>query len=382
MVALLIPIGIIALWYFAYGAALTSANTSQAHTTWYGWITGALLAVPVTFVKYSVELAKYVAHFMFPALKSAEHHVASFFAHYEIVQEWQANHAHRTAKATYNVAWWAKTKLKSQILARAHEDASATFTRDAFTKAPPVPQRRLTQHQVDVEFQRAIEGQFVTHLKNDFPKFDWDPDQWRKWLGVLPALGGAVVHPHPATPKVVPQPLPKPGTGPVPIGPPQPVTLPHTDDHPNPDPGTQLVPSVISGKDKWSRGQIVKLRKKQTSLLDHLGPLAFLALPIAGITTLIGLLECKNFKRFLNPFCAMPTNLLNDLLALITDFFILTDICEVITIVDDAFGEISGPLVSFTDDAVGALCHGKFPEHPWVKLAYSTAAPELNTLAL
>ena len=45
-----------------------------------------------------------------------------------------------------------------------------------------------------------IAANFAKELNENFPQFDWDPGQWKKWLGVLPALGGAVV----TTPKPKP----------------------------------------------------------------------------------------------------------------------------------------------------------------------------------
>lgn len=371
---IIIPLAAIIVLFFASGSALTSQNQSQAHGSFWTDLLLAPVALTVWTVEESVKLAKYIAHYMFPALRSAEKAVAGWFAGHATIIEWQGNHAHRNSVALQNTVDWAKADLHDEILAKAKHDAAAEATKNALTKAPPTPQRRLTQHEVDAEFQKLIDGAFKTKLGEDFPKFDWEPGRWLKWLGIAPAVGGIILHPQPTYPK------PKPKTHTV--APPIPVTTPHTDDHPNPDPGTQHVPGVVSGKDKWARGQIVKLNKKQTSILKHLGPLAFLALPIGAVATLIGLLECRNFSRFLNPFCSMPAHLLTDLLALITDFFILTDICEVITIVDDAFGVIVGPLTDFVDEAVGALCNGKYPAHDFGPLLYSTAAPELNTLAL
>lgn len=376
----IIPIGLFAIWYFAYGQALLSQNTAQAHSSWLGWLVNQVKATVAADIQQVVQLSKFIAHYMFPALEFAEKKVAAWFAANSTIIEWQGNHAHRTAKAVFNVADWANKDLRREIVERAKAEAANEVGKNALTKVPPVPQRRLTQRQVDIEFQRLIEGNFTRELAKHDPKFDWDPKQWRKYLGILPALGGAVVHPHPTTPQIVPQPQPQPGTGTVPIGPPQPATLPHTDDQPNPDPGTQVVPGVVSGKDKWARGQVVKLNKKQTSILNHLGPLAFLTIPLAGITTLIGLLECKNFSRFLPKFCSMPTNLLSDLLALITDFLILTNICTVLPWIEDAANEVLPFLTEFTTGAAALACSGGRQISPTLTVPTLQLPPSTGTL--
>lgn len=361
---IVIPIGILAIWYFAYGNALLSSNQAQAQSGFWSALANAALFPFVWGTKETVKLAKYVAHFMFPALKAAEGKVAAWIAGNGEVKYWETNLSHRIAHAAYNVADWADHDLRREIVEQVRKEIDGVVGKHALTKAPPLPQRRLTQHEIDVEFQRLIEGQFVHELAKHDPKFDWDKNKWLRYLGIIGLGGAKVLHPPPTTPKVAPQPAPGTGTGTVPIAPPQPTTVPHTDDQPNPYPGTQLIPSVISGKDKWARGQIVKLQKKDTSLLHHLGPLAFLGLPLAGITTLIGMLECRNFGRFTRGICSIPTNLFNDLLGLLVDVFILADICEVMTLVQDAFGVIESPLTDFIGDVGGALCHGDYDPPP------------------
>lgn len=355
-----VPIGIILLWAVSYGMVLNSQNQAQANTNWFGHVWGNVLGLFAYTVDKAVSMAKYIAHFMYPALKFAEAKVATWLAAHGTVIEWQGNHAHRTSSAVYNVAHWADKDLRREIIEAAHEGSRAAINSNAFTKAPPVPQRRLTQKEVDAEFKKLIDSQFAGKLKQDFPKFDWEPERWLKWLGIAPALGGLVVHPHPTHP----QPVPKA----VPIAPPQPTTLPHTDDSPNPDPGTKLVPSVVSGKDKWARGQIVKLQKKQNSILSHLGPLAFFAITIPALTTLIGLLECKNFGRFARGICAIPQNLFNDLLGLLLDVLVLSNWCTVLPAVSAAFTEVEGPLTTLIDDAGDALCKGAYKAPPKMNL--------------
>lgn len=380
MPLVLIGIATLALFYFALGSALQSASTAQAHTAWYVWITKAVLAVPIEATKLSIQLAKYLAHFMYPGLQYAEDHVSGWFQGLGQATKYNRDHAYRTSYALSNFATWVSTSFHEQILYDAEHAAKIANAKNALTKAPPLPQKRLTQHEVDIEFQRLIESLTPSQLEQIDPKRGWDKDKWLKYLGILPALGDHVVTTQPVQPAPVKVKTAQPVTPTVPIGPPQPTTLPHTDDAPNPEPGTQLVPGVVSAKDKWARGQIVKLRDFEESTRRHLGPLAFLAIPIAGITTLIGLLECKNVQRGLKGFCSMPSNLLNDLLALITDFLVLTNICTVLPWIEDAANEVLPFITEFTTGAAALACSGGRQISPTLTVPTLQLPPSTGTL--
>lgn len=404
MPAAIIGLGVIVLLWFSLGAALTSANQGHAQTGFWGTLLGAAIGIVQFPIELSLKLAKYIAHWMYPAFASVADTCAQFFAAHGQLWSYQVSHGHRNSVAASNIAEWADTTLREEILAQAKLKAGTEAAKNALTKAPPPPQRRYTQHQVDTEFQRLIDSNFRKQLTQKFPKWDWGKGKWIAFLGLGDLHHGAVVttphvppkpvapvkakpQPHRVTP-VEPDPSKVPGheTGPgaqpVPVGPPQPDTNPHTGDNPYPDPGTKYVPSVISGKDKWARGQIVTLKARHKSLLDHLGPLAFLVIPATAIATLIGMLECKNFGKFSRAICHIPTNAFSNLLGLLLDIFILADICEVMALVQEGASLIETPLADFIGGVGGALCHGDFPEKVWPGLNYSTAAPELNALAL
>lgn len=323
MPLVLIGIGVLAIFFFSIGSALTSSQQSQAHTTWYSWLAGAAIAIPVELTKASIQLAKYLAHFMYPGLQYAENRVTGYFAGLGQQQKWTADQQYRSTLAGANLATWVTITFRKQILKNAEHQADLANSKNALTKAPPLPQRRLTQHEVDVRFKDLIGENFTTELKDKDPKFDWGKFKWLAFLGLGDVRRGAVVTvPTVPVKPVAPmkaQPPPKPS----PIAPPQPTTLPRTDDKPTPDPGTQVVPGVLPAKDKWARGQIVRLKNYEESTRKHLGPLAFLALPAAGISTLIGLLNCKNVRQTQGPFCAL--NDISGLLGLIAGLIALED---------------------------------------------------------
>lgn len=67
-----------------------------------------------------------------------------------------------------------------------------------------------------------------------------------------------------------------------------------------------------------------------------------------------------NVGRTARALCGLPTHLLNDLLGLLADFVILTDICEVIGWLSDAFKVIQPELVGLVTTVDMALCHGDY----------------------
>lgn len=329
MVLVLVPIGIMALWFFAYGSALTSQNQSTAHTNWLGWVLHQVAVPFKVTINLAVQLSKTIAHWMWPALNYAEKQLSGYFTGLSKFGLYHANQAHRTIVALNNTLAYVTGPWALTQAAKAKAATEATVAHYFQTKAPTLPQRRITQKDVDIEFQRLIETNFAKQLGDKFPKWDWDPSQWKKWLGVLPALGGAVVTQPRQAPQPQPAPNPKPSPNPAENPATQPTTLPHTDDNPNPDPGVQVVPGVIPGKDKWARGQIVQLKKRENHRWSHLGPLALLALTPVAIKTLIGLLECRNVQRLRKPFCSMPSEFVNLLLGLAVAAMTVVELCQI-----------------------------------------------------
>lgn len=364
--------------FAAMGAALVGHSVSRG---WVGWLAEVFVNIPLVgplSASAAVRLNEWLSNQLAPSYGALEGRVTKWFNGMGQTFKWQQDNQYRHALAFSNFVHWYYTKGSKEILAKANAEARTAAQKNALTKAPPIPQRRITQKDADIEFQKIIEREFVQYLKEDFPQFDWEPKRWRKWLGVLPALGGAVVT-GPKPPLTKPTPVKVKVVKPtVPIAPPQPTTLPRTDDKPTPEPGTQVVPGVLSAKDKWARGQIVRLKDFEESTRKHLGPLAFLALPAIGITTLIGLLDCKNVQRGLKSFCSMPSNLLSDLLALITDFLVLTNICTVLPWIEDAANEVLPFITDFTTGAAALACsnsnnHQVTLSIPTLQLPSSTA---------
>jgi hypothetical protein len=62
--------------------------------------------------------------------------------------------------------------------------------------------------------------------------------------------------------------------------------------------------------------------------------------------------------------CGLSGGALNDLLSLIADVLIITEICEVIPLMEQGFNVIAGPLSGLIGEAGAALCGGDFDEPP------------------
>lgn len=67
-----------------------------------------------------------------------------------------------------------------------------------------------------------------------------------------------------------------------------------------------------------------------------------------------------NVGRIARGICGMPLRWFNDVLALLTDFFVLTEICEVIGWLEAGFGVVANELTAFVSETGMALCHGDY----------------------
>ena len=88
---------------------------------------------------------------------------------------------------------------------------------------------------------------------------------------------------------------------------------------------------------------------------------------VAGLAGLFGAvlvktgfdwLRCRNVRKAGKALCGAPSHLLDDFLALLADFTILTNICTVIPWLEDAAALIAVPLVGVLTDATAGLCPG------------------------
>jgi len=110
--------------------------------------------------------------------------------------------------------------------------------------------------------------------------------------------------------------------------------------------------SLHEALDKW--------RARLRSLEKRLGRTAILAAVIAALAKLgIGWARCSNWNKLGKAGCRLPVHFLNDLIAIIADFTVLTNLCTVIAWLEDGYAVVEGPLVALISDATQGVCHGK-----------------------
>ena len=72
----------------------------------------------------------------------------------------------------------------------------------------------------------------------------------------------------------------------------------------------------------------------------------------------MGWLRCRNVGKVGKSLCGLPTRWLDDLLSLVTDFAIVSNICIVIPWLERAFSEVAAPLVALLTKAGAGICRG------------------------
>lgn len=69
-----------------------------------------------------------------------------------------------------------------------------------------------------------------------------------------------------------------------------------------------------------------------------------------------GWLRCSNMKRLGPAFCGIPSGLLEDLLGLLADYFIITNICELLPLLETVASDIGTPLVEALTAVGAGIC--------------------------
>lgn len=209
MVFALIPIALVVLYFATSGQALTASQNAKTNTGFWAQVLHYAQLPFALPVKYATELAKYIAAALWPAFKYAAPRVASFIAAHGQISAWSNAHAHRNSSAVYNTASWANTDLRKEITNTAIAHAGKETVVKIATTAPSVPVRRVTAKQNAVAFRHSFESEFPGTLARDYPQSLYTPKEWRKWLGVVPALGSIAV----PFPRVIPKPVAIPKQG-------------------------------------------------------------------------------------------------------------------------------------------------------------------------
>ena len=130
-----------------------------------------------------------------------------------------------------------------------------------------------------------------------------------------------------------------------------------------------------------SRDQ-AKLRERTTSLENgavntfdwiRTHPLSAVSGVFAGAVAValgrlgLGALRCSNFTNLLSRFGCGLGSLLDGLLGLVISGLVLTNICDMLGLLETAYGDVAGPLISFLTEIPLGGC--EVPPKSWAQLA-------------
>jgi hypothetical protein len=126
------------------------------------------------------------------------------------------------------------------------------------------------------------------------------------------------------------------------------------------------LPRIITRDLPVPWGRTITQIRKRLHRLEGLFGVTVLATAMAGVLGLPNwrCLTRGNIGKTARALCGLPANILNDFLGLLIDFLVINDICQIITLLDNAFSVIEQPLADFVGVVNGALCHGDYPGAP------------------
>lgn len=316
--------------FVAYGLLAVSRSMGGGQL---GWLTGSLFVAlyPLTWIAQQVvNLTKWLTHALGSHFEQVESNAVRWISAIATISNYTSE---SIAGIAYDLHDFSRWLVLTEIPKLVHALPNAVSTVvHGITKRIVTVERTivklpgLTKAQIRAAVAVAIPG-LIAH---DLPYFDWLRKHLKALEGVIAGGAGAVIG------------------------------------------GVTGLPKDLIG----IRKRLARLEKL------GVGGLAAGAVALALAKLGVSWIRCNNWKRLGRGVCNLPSSVISDILGLITDVFILADICEVIKLTDDAFGIVEGPLASFVGNVGGALCHGDYPEQAWPGLAYSTATPELNALAL
>ena len=130
--------------------------------------------------------------------------------------------------------------------------------------------------------------------------------------------------------------------------------------------------SVLAGEVALPFPRIGRVERDVTSLGKRLKA-AERSLSVAGITALtlaalgrlgLGWLRCSNVKNAGKAVCGMHASWFKDVLGLLTDFFILTNICRVIPWIEQGFELVAAPMIEELGAVGAGLCNKDYSPAP------------------
>lgn len=331
----LVPMIALAVCALAYAFAAPIVNFVH---TGIAWFDKAIAYLTNKAIDLGIQLTKWIAPYFTEAVNRQVGHLHQLgqLSHYAAHFAWRS----ATTFANFN-HWLLKAYLPAQF--GFHSDHTVAKAKVAarttpFTKA----QLATLEATLSAQLVHKIEATAPTWLPIKFPQLTWTPKHWREWLAGG-AVGGALTIP-----------------GSVAEG----DTAGHA--------GTGGRVVARPGPTTWERDYEKAQNKINSTTNTRLRKMNWL-LAFAGAGTLVftglaklGLewLKCKNVNRLGRVICKIPTSVFNEILGLLTDILILADICQVVSVLDDALKFVEPEISAFIGDVGGALCHGDFAAPP------------------
>lgn len=312
MPLVIVPLAILLTAFVAYGTAFLARSQGSAWASWVKDALGATFLVGVLLSNAATSLAKWIAHEVGAHFGQVEGQTVQWLAALGTAIDYSAQ---SIAGIAYDLHRFSRWLVLQEIPKLVHAlPNSVTSVVHAITKRVVTVERTvvklpgLTKAQIRAAVAVAIPG----IVARDLPYFDW----LKKHLGALE--------------------------------------------------------KILAGAAAGTIGALIDLPKDLIGIRKRLGKLEKLS--IASIATgavavalaRLGVtwIRCNNWKRLGRGVCNLPASIISDLLGLLTDVFILADICQVVKLLQDAYADVEEPLAALIGDVGGALCHGDFSPPP------------------
>lgn len=335
-VVLAVPLLIILTAYVAY--ALANLQHSQS-TGFLGWLAQAAGNLPI-FGGFSarqiLKLDQWMTHMLGRHFKQVERKAVAWLVGLKQYAGWMAASAVYPAVAAAQFArWLLHSELPRQITGRTkhttqtaeHADATAAKAAKAASDVAKSHPGKVTARQVT-----KIERVAMPHAE----EWSWINHHWK-------ALQHAVTHPGVILPGLA---------LPVPL--------------------------------RWFGRTTKQLRahnRRLARLEKLIGVTAFAAVMARVLGVTPRCLRSGNVGKVARRLCGLTPRALEDLLGLIADALILANICQVITVLQDALAFIEPEITAFITAAEAWACYGN-TEHPPDTTAIALNLPPLRPIAL
>lgn len=307
-----VALGALLVAFVAYGYAGMQHGQSKGFLNWIVGQAEDTVKAAIWLTEQLVPLTSFLAHELGNAFNVTYAAAARWIGGVENYISMKGAALANFASAVNSWATWLVTKEIPHLIRALPNSVThlvhTVTTRVVHVEKTIVKLPGLTKAQVRAAVAVAIPG----IIANDLPYFQWLKDHLKALERVLSGAAGAVIG--------------------------------------------SSIPSVRD---------LIGIRKRIGKIERALTHSAAAGLVAVAIATLgVSWIRCTNWKRLGRGFCNLPASAISHLLGLITDIFVLADVCRVVELLEDALKTIEPELAAFIGEVGGALCHGDFEAPP------------------